>query len=116
MTPEHVSQSRAQVPVGQPPGALDPPEVPEGPKAELVVGPTKDLMALRVDTVADADAVFADGIPQAIAEESGAVVIVLVGGVRLENLDDETMAKYGWVRAAVAGANAEDLIRVVPPG
>lgn len=71
------------------------------------------VMALRIGENDDIEAASVHAAE--LAKATGALVVVLVGKTRLEALDEDAMAKYGWVRAETKPVVATDLVRVVAP-
>lgn len=75
---------------------------------------TSRVLVVRASTVAEADE-LAPALAT-VAREQGQSVLLLVGAVRLEALDEDQMRAAGWVRAETLKAEtAEQLARVISP-
>lgn len=95
--------------------ALSPaPDVPRPlPRPEPVVVPDGDVLLVRARDAAEADA-MADAVAE-LAKARNTLVLLLVGEVRLEALDEAAMRQAGWVRVDASAPSAERLARVVLP-
>lgn len=89
-------------------------DLPESATVEPVKVEPGTILCIRVPSVADADLITPD-LGRRLANETGALVMVLVGDTRLEALEETDMARHGWVRADAPRGSAEDLARLVPP-